>query len=408
MNNLVPFSSLFRNSLGFLSAFTLILILSSCSAKRAENSDATKTVVRFVRSTDSSAVIAEAENYMNLQPVPLTNFRCDRSLGGGHDFYSEGDYWWPNPDDPNGPYIRRDGETNPENFKDHRIAMRNMSIQTSALTAAYLLTNNPKYAEKALQHFKVWFVDLETRMNPNMNFAQAIKGICPGRGVGLIDGIHLVEPALCVEILADNKIIRQETLSEIKSWFSDFLKWMTTHEYGIDERDRKNNHGTCWVMQAAAYAKLTGNKDVMDYCRDRYKNVLLPNQMAEDGGFPLELKRTKPYGYSLFNMDAMAAVCQILSDKSNHLWQYSSSAGLGMEKAMSFISPYIKDKSKWPLEPDVMYWDEWPVRHPALLFAGIAFDKTDYLDLWKSLKRMPDTQEGLRNFPIRQPVIWIR
>ena len=41
-------------------------------------------------------------------------------------------------------------------------------------------------------------------------------------------------------------------------------------------------------------------------CRDRFKTVLVPNQIAADGSFPLELRRTKPYGYSLFNLDAFA------------------------------------------------------------------------------------------------------
>jgi len=361
----------------------------------------------YVVQVDSIRIIEEANQYLEMEPVAITSESCERSLGGKNDFYSEGDYWWPNPEDPDGPYIRRDGMSNPDYFKAHREAMRNMSIQVAALTAAYKITGEKKYAQHSLKHLNVWFLNEDTKMSPNMNYAQAIKGICPGRGVGLIDAIHLVEPARAVTVLKKYNGINDKDFISIQNWFAEFLVWMTTHEYGIDERERKNNHGTCWVMQAAEYATLTENDEILNYCRDRYKVVLLPNQMSEDGSFHLELKRTKPYGYSLFNIDIMATVCEILSTPEDNLWTFKLDDGRGMEIGMNFIYPYIKDKSSWPYEPDVMYWDEWPVRHPSLLFSGIKYKNDDYLELWKSLDPLPFSQEGLRNFPIRQPVLWI-
>ncbi|MBU0476252.1 MAG: alginate lyase family protein [Bacteroidetes bacterium] len=356
---------------------------------------------------DSLRVISSANEYLMIEPVPLTNFSCERSLGTKNDFYSEGDYWWPDSTNPNGPYIRKDGMTNPENFIAHRKVMRDMSIQVAALSAAYKITHNKKYAEHAVKHLRTWFVNKETRMNPNMNYAQAIKGICAGRGVGLIDGIHLVEPAQCLSILEQTNGINSDDAEIIKSWFAEFLYWMNTHEYGIDERERKNNHGSCWVLQAAQYAKLTNNIELVQYCINRFKNILLPNQMALDGSFPMELERTKPYGYSLFNIDIMAAICQILSTHEDNLWEYKLPDGQGMQRGMEFIYPFIKDKSKWPFQKDVMYWDQWPVRHPSLLFTGIAYNNQNYLELWEELPAEPKSEEGLRNFPIRQPVLWI-
>ena len=129
--------------------------------------------------------------------------------------------------------------------------------------------------------------------------------------------------------------------------------------------------------------------------------------MSPDGSFHMELKRTKAYGYSLFNIDAMAMVCHILSTPEDNLWKFTLTGGEGMEKGMAFIAPFIADKVSWTYPPDVMYWDQWPVRHPALLFAGAAYNNAKYIDIWKSLKCWPDSEEGLRNFPIRQPVLWI-
>jgi hypothetical protein len=182
---------------------------------------------------------------------------------------------------------------------------------------------------------------------------------------------------------------------------------MTTHPYGITERDAKNNHGTCWCTQVAAFAQLTGNKEQIEHCRNHYKNVLIPNQEGPDGSFPLEMARTKPYGYSLFNLDAMAILVQTLTTKDDDLWKWQMPDGRGMARAVAFMFPFIADKKSWPKPPDVMYDKEWPVRQPSLLFAGVALDKPEYLALWKRLDGDPTVEEVLRNWPVRQPLLWV-
>ena len=132
-------------------------------------------------------ILAKAKGYLTEAPITVTAATCERSAGGKHDFYSEGDYWWPNPEDPDGPYIRRDGETNPENFIDHRLAMIRLSDIIGTLTSAYLLTEDETYAAHAVTHLKAWFVNAETRMNPNLLYGQAIKGRHTGRSIGIID-----------------------------------------------------------------------------------------------------------------------------------------------------------------------------------------------------------------------------
>jgi hypothetical protein len=398
----------YQNKIVLFNLMAVLIFVCSCENKNPDGFGIGVLKLKVdVAGIDSLAIIEKAETFLDEKPITVTNDSCERSLGGKNDFYSEGDYWWPNPENPDGPYYNRDGMTNPDNFTAHRKAMRRMSIQVATLAAAYKVTGDEKYAKPAAEHLKAWFVNPDTRMNPHMRFAQAIKGVVSGRGVGLIDGIHLVEPARAVSILEESDALSSSDARTIKAWFAEFLLWMNTHDYGIDERERKNNHGTCWVMQAAEFARLTENEEMLAYCRDRYKTVLLPNQMAEDGGFPMELRRTKPYGYSLFNIDAMAMVCHILSTPEDNLWEFKLPEGQGMEIGMAFIAPYIADKSTWTLPPDVMYWDQWPVRHPSLLFAGAAYNNKDYIKIWESLPRWPDTEEGLRNFPIRQPVLWI-
>ena len=169
----------------------------------------------------------------------------------------------------------------------------------------------------------------------------------------------------------------------------------------------KNNHGTCWVMQTAMFARLAENEKVLDFCRERFKTVLLPGQMAPNGSFPLELKRTKPYGYSLFNLDAFFTTAKILSTPQENLFNFTTPDGLNLKKSAEFLFPFVADKSKWPYPPDVMSFDEWPVRHPYLLFAGVAYNNKEYLQLWQKLDGYPSAAEVLRNLPIRNPLLWL-
>jgi hypothetical protein len=208
-------------------------------------------------------------------------------------------------------------------------------------------------------------------------------------------------------VLEGSGVLSRAELEGVKKWFADYLDWIRTSKNGIEEREAKNNHGTCWVMQVAAFAHLTGNRELLDYCRERFKTVLVPNQMAADGSFPQELRRTKPYGYSLFNLEAMSAICRILSTPADDLWKFELPDGRGMRKALEYMVPFIRDKKSWPLKPDVMYDREWPRRQSSLLFGGLALNRTDYLELWKRLPADSSVEEVVRNFFIRQPVLWV-
>jgi len=355
---------------------------------------------------ERTRVLKAANQYLKEQPITITASSSPRSAGGLHDFFSEGDYWWPDPQNPDAPYIQRDGMTNPNNFVDHRRYLMLLSVQLPALVAAWKLTKDERYAIHAVQHLRAWFIDEKTKMNPNLQYSQAIHGRFTGRGIGIIDTIHLVEVARAIEWLKDSRSLNSTELGGVIQWFNDYLQWMTTSKNGIDEREAKNNHGTCWVMQVAAFALLVGNHDLVEYCRNRFKTVLVPNQIAVDGSFPEELRRTKPYGYSLFNLDAMATICELLSIEKDNLWTFSTSDGRGISKALAYMYPYIKDKKSWPLKPDVMYASEWPMRHCSLLFGGRALNRPEYIELWKRLPGDSNVDEVIRNFFIRQPVLW--
>jgi Alginate lyase len=355
---------------------------------------------------DRQRILKAANQYLSEPPITITASHSPRSAGGMHDFFSEGDYWWPDPQNPTGPYLQRDGLTNPDNFVEHRRALMRLSVQVPALAAAYLITRDERYARHAGAHLRAWFLDPSTRMNPNLQYAQAIHGRFTGRGIGVIDTIHLVEVARAIEVLKDSRALSMTELGGITQWFADYLRWMTTSKNGLEEREAKNNHGTCWLMQVAAFAHLTANDQLLDYCRNRFKTVIVPNQIARDGSFPEELRRTKPYGYSLFNLEALTAICQILSTPADNLWTFETN-GCGLRRAMDYMFPYLRDKQSWPLKPDVMYDREWPMRQSSLLFAGRALHRPDFVELWKTLPADSRVEEVIRNFFIRQPVLWV-
>jgi hypothetical protein len=382
----------------YLLTCILALLFSGCSQRVS---------IPYISEGEQHEIVKLAQQYLKELPITVSAASSERSAGGLNDFYSEGDYWWPDPENPDGPYIQKDGQSNPDNFSDHRHAMVRLSEHVAVLTSAWLLTGESVYAGKVAHHLEAWFVNPETKMNPHMLYAQAIWGRHTGRGIGLIDAYHLVEVARSAQILINNRMIPDGQAMQIKAWFSAFQEWMTTHQYGIDEMNAKNNHGTTWVATAAACASLTGNRELLDFCSERFKTVLLPSQMAEDGSFPLELRRTKPYGYALFNMDAFAIVAQILSTPEDNLWAFETPDGKSLRKGMEFIYPYIADKNSWPYEKDIFIWEEWPVRQPCLLFAGMAYGMDEYIDTYFSLPARPTHPEVIRNLPVRNPVIWL-
>ena len=383
------------------------LVSASFALCRTSAASLSEEPIPDVARLDRARIMNHALQYLREKPVTITAYASRRSSGGKHDYFSEGDYWWPDPANPNGPYVQRDGFSNPANFNSHRLALIRLSVQVPALVAAWKLTHEEKFAQHAIRYLRAWFQDSATMMNPNLQFAQAIHGRTLGRGIGIIDTLHLIEVARAIAVLEASSKLTHSELDQIKKWFANYLSWMTNSKNGLEERDAKNNHGTCWVAQAAEFATLTGNRDVRTLCITRFKEQLVPNQIAQDGSFPLELRRTKPYGYSLFNLDAMALVCHILSTDEENLFRFTLPDGRGFAKAIAYMYPFILNKHKWPHAHDVEYWTDWPVRQPSLLFAGIALEKPEYIALWRKLNPDPTIPEIIRNYPIRQPILWV-
>lgn len=374
----------------------------------AQTGQAGEKVTVDVATIDRARILKAAEAALKQEPVSITKFTAKLSEGGPHDFYSNGDYWWPDPTKTNGlPYIQRDGQSNPGNFTQHRQMVKELHLSVAALGAAYKITVDDRYLTKAVELLKVFFLDPETRMNPNLQYAQAIPGVSPGRGIGIIDTLQLIEVPRAIEAMAKSPAMPPEVLSGLKQWFRDYANWMVTSKNGHDEAAAKNNHAVAFHLQLAVFAEFVGDEEKLAQCRRQFKEVFVGKQMAPDGSFPAELARTKPYGYSIFQLDNMVTLCQVLSTSDDDLWKFETADGRGIRKGVEFLYPFLVDKSKWPKKPDIQAWDGWPARQPHLLFAGLAFNEPRYLELWKKLPADPENVEVQRNIAITQPVLWV-
>src|SRR5262249_17022358 len=162
-----------------------------------------------------------------------------------------------------------------------------------------------------------------------------------------------------VSFLEKSPAFPKEVDQGLKKWFADYIIWMTTATNGVREMNMANNHSIAYFVQLASFARFTGDDKMMEHSQTRFKEVLLPKQMAADGRFTLELKRTKPYGYSIFQADNVATLCVLLSTPQEDFWQLKLPDGRTPKLAVDFIYPYLADKSKWLADgrrKDIMHW----------------------------------------------------
>ncbi len=282
----------------------------------------------------------------------------------------------------------------------HRQTLVRFSDISATLTSAYLISGNPEYANKVIQHLRAWFVVPETRTSPKLEFVRADDG-----AGSVMDTIHLTEIARSVKVLSAYKTLSADDEREIKTWFSSYLSWLNKNAYGAE--DLANDEAVAWAMQAAAIADLLGDRALLAQIRDDFKTRFVGEMMATDGSFPSELKRANSYSHSLFILDAMATIAQIASTETDDLWTYRTADGRGMTRAVEYMLPYISQKNLWPLPADEQYWEHWPVRRTALAFAALAYTDRSYLTAWQPMEADPEDLERLFDLPVRHPLLWL-
>ncbi len=315
--------------------------------------------------------------------------------GDKHDYVSMGPYWWPDPSKPDGiPYIRKDGQRNPELDKLDRNRLGEMTKSVTKLALAYYFSDDAKYADKAVENLRIWFLDKKTKMKPNLNYGQFIPGHNNnmGRAEGIIDAYSFVELLDAIQILSDSKSLSKNDLKELKAWFSAYLDWLLTSSIGQDEYNAKNNHSIVFDAQATAVALFVGRTEVADKFIKEFPEKRLFVQIEPDGSQPLELARTIALHYSLSNIEHTLDLADLAGEKGKALFLSQSADGRGMRAAIDFLLPYLgKPQSTFPYQ-QIKDWDQEQELFCWLLRRAAFYDnerKNDYLDLFEQYCRTP-------------------
>ncbi len=301
----------------------------------------------FVAPLAALRTVADAS--LNAGPFSVMDKPFTPSSGDKHDYMSVGPYWWPDPSKKDGlPYIRRDGEVNPDRDKYDNVGMGAMARNVTILAQAYWFTGEEKYAEHAARLLRAWFLDEASRMNPNLNFGQAVPGRSEGRGVGIIDTAGL--PALldAVALLARSKSWTDSDQSGLVKWFKEYTSWLTTHEYGIDESRAKNNHATWYDVQVASFALFTGDDALAKKVLSNAGTQRIATQISPDGSQPEELARTNSYSYSVMNLRGFFELARLGEHVGIDLWQFKTEDGRSIRAALDYILNHAFERGKWP------------------------------------------------------------
>jgi len=283
--------------------------------------------------------------------------------GDKHDYMSQAPYFWPDPKRPGGlPYIRRDGERNPEinQITDHR-EMDKMVEAVSALALAYYLRGDEAYASQAAQLLRAWFTEPATRMNPHLQYAQYIPGVNTGRGIGLIETRGLTRVVDAVGLLAGSKSWTVEDQRGVEGWYGRFLRWMLESGHGRDEAKALNNHGTYYDVQVTSFALFVGRRGLAKKVLEEARRKRVAVQIAPDGRQPLELERTRAWGYSVGNLDGLMTLAELGERVGVDLWHYRTRDGRGIRAALEYLYPFAVGERRWPHQQ----LGEWP---PEMLF----------------------------------------
>ena len=353
-------------SLGFLFAGCGVLLIATHTHAQQKKSpprtqvfllDAKQLTVTRARIGNGDPAIApawselerQAQRALSAGPFTIVSKGVAPPGGDKRDYLSQAPYFWPNPKTANGlPYIRRDGERNPEINKitDHH-SLDELEATVETLALAYYFSGDEKYAGKAAELLRAFFLNPATRMNPNLQYAQFIPGVNTGRGIGLIETRGLTRVVDAIGLLEDAKTLTDDDRHRLREWFGSFLRWMQESRNGREEAAAKNNHGTYYDVQVVSFALFTGNETLARQVLEAARQKRIALQIEPDGRQPLELARTKAWGYSNGNLDGLMQLATLGERVGIDLWNFKTRDGRSIRKALEFLVPTALGEAKW-------------------------------------------------------------
>ncbi len=331
----------------------------------------------------------QANRLLSMEPPSVMHKKMMPPSGDKHDYYSLGIYWWPNPDTEDGlPYVRNDGVRNPEYENFDGPAIHRMADAVFPLSLAWFYTADETYAQKAMELLATWFLNPETRMNPHLEYGQAIPGKTEGRGIGIIETGALVDVVNGIELLRDSDAMSEADYQGLRKWFAAYTDWLISSENGWDERRWHNNHGSSYDSQVATFALFAGQDSVATMILDSVKVKRIDRQIKADGRQPWELSRTKGMSYSIKNLRHLIENAIIAEDQGINLWQYESPEGSSIYRGLAYLIPFYTEGQEFPYQQ----------------LGGLDAYADDLLELlWISAPKYEneETDTWIDNFPVR-------
>ena len=312
----------------------------------------------------------EADKLLTRKAASVLDKTKTAASGDRHDYFSFAPYWWPDPAKPDGlPYIRHDGKVNPGSRQGtDRTAFADTCTAVETLGLAYWFSGDERYARQAARLTRVWFLEAATRMNPNLEHAQAIPGINHGRGIGIIEARHLTSLIDGLALLAGSPAWPAAEAAAMHTWLADYYRWLTTSKNGKDEAAAENNHGSWYDVQATSLALALGRHDDAKQILAAVPQKRIARQIEPDGRQPLELERTRSLNYSLFNLEALVLLARLGDGVGLDLWSFATNDGRSLRAALRHVAPYVDPAKAW-LKEDLDHADR--DRVPPLLAEGI-------------------------------------
>lgn len=330
-----------------------------------------------------NALLSEAESAMKRGPYSVTYKNIVPPGGTKNDYMSMGPYWWPDPSKPDGlPYIRRDGEVNPESGID-KDQLRGLISDVRSLSLAWYFSGKKDYARKAAELLRVWFLDEETLMNPHLEYGQAIPGRTSGRGIGIIDTKGFSTLVDAIALLESSGALHRHEEEEIRAWFGEYFNWLTTSQHGKDEDVYPNNHSVAYDVQVTSIARYLGNDEYVSAKISAIPAARIDNMIRADGRQPEELIRTKAYGYSVANLGNFFDVGETGLKVGIDIFGYINPEGGSLQKALEFVAGYLGREAEWPWQ-QIADWEQTENNLGLLLRrAARYFNNPEYKIMWE-------------------------
>ena len=347
------------------------------------------------------SLLEAADAALQQGPYSVTDKEVVPPSGDKHDYASYSRYWWPDPEKPDGlPYIRKDGETNPDSQSlkaSDRQRIEVIGTHNEALGLAYYFTGEEKYAKKAAELLRVWFLDPATRMNPNLNHAQCRRGHNTGTKSGVLDGRMMVRGLEGSLLLAGSSALSDTELQGIKDWVGEYLKWLQTGKLALEEAASTNNHGSFYDAQTMYFALYSENKEVAKKIAQQAIEKRILSQIDPDGKMPEELRRTRPNFYSNYNLHAMFVLAHLAEKVDVDIWHAGDER---LRAALDYLAPYADPSKPWP--HDSIKENDRMNLFPILKMADLAYPDGNYL---QKLETLPLEDRKIRRENLAFPLL---